>query len=262
MSDETTPAAQPPEVEEMWRQVLMGTRPELLRLRRIFIHIPSDPRCKMCSSPFHGVGGVFSRAVGHGPTRNPTMCKACSGGLRKHPGGAEIPLSVLFADVRGSTTVAEQMSATAYRNLLQGFYRLASDAITDHDGFVDKYLGDGVMALFIPAFTGEDHAGRAVAAAHALATAIAGMPEPRLPVGIGLHTGEAFVGVVGVGDEQDFSALGDVVNVAARLGSIAAAGEILASVTSAEAARVDLTALARRETELKGRVEPLEVVAL
>jgi len=249
--------------EKLWRDILTGQEPGLLRTRAIFNRIPSDPRCKMCASPFGGAGGALVRLLGHSRApRNPMMCWACARDLKKHPGGAEIDLSVLFADVRGSTTVAEHMSATAYKNLLHRFYRLASEAITTHDGIVDKYLGDGVMALFIPAFAGEDHASRAVEAARALRQTLTAMPEPRLPVGIGVHSGTAFVGVVGAGDDSDFSALGDVVNVTARLGSSAAAGEVLMSIATAEAARVPVETATRRQMELKGRSERLDTIAL
>lgn len=248
--------------EAMWRGVLLGTNPELSRARRFWKHVPSDPRCKMCWSPFAGWGGWLSRLTFHGPMpRNPTMCGLCSRELRKHPGGAEIELSVLFADIRDSTTVAETMAATAYRTLLQRFYAIASEAITTHDGIVDKFLGDGVMALFIPAFTGEAHAGRAVDAAQTLLRRIRKTPEP-LPVGIGVHTGTAFTGVVGTDDQRDFSALGDAVNVAARLGSVASADQILVSLSAARAAGLDTDAARVRSLALKGRQESLDVIQL
>jgi len=250
------------EDEALWRGVLLGTDPVLIKGRRFWMHVPSDPRCKMCFSPFSGVGGVWSRVTGHGPApRNPLLCGFCSRQLAKHPGGAEIELSVLFGDIRDSTTVAESMTATEYRTVLQRFYRIASEAITTHDGIVDKFLGDGVMALFIPAFTGESHAGRAIDSARALLSRIAEMPEP-LPVGIGVHTGTAFAGVVGTDEERDFSALGDAVNVAARLGSIANAGQVLVSLSAAQAAGLAFDGLIRQSVELKGRQESLDVVAL
>lgn len=252
-----------PSDEEAWRSVLLGTEPSLNRIRRVWRHVPSDPRCKLCWSPFGGLGSVISVLTGHrASTSNPTMCGPCTKALRGRPGGAEIPLSVLFADVRGSTGVAEAMTPTAYRNLLQRFYGLASEAITTHDGFVDKYLGDGVMALFIPAFAGEGHAGRAVAAAEALRRRLAEMPEPRLPVGVGVHTGTAFAGAIGSGHEIDFSALGDAVNVAARLGSEAPAGTILISADTAAADGRELPSTAHRSLSLKGRTEPIEVVEI
>lgn len=249
--------------EEMWRQVLTGTEAALVRWRRIAKHIPTEPRCKMCATPFGGPGGVLARLIGHAPMpRNPLLCKACSSTLVKHPGGAQIDVSVLFADVRGSTRLAEDRSAVEFRNLLQGFYATARDAITAHDGILDKFLGDGVMALFIPAFAGEAFASRAIDAGRALLRGVAAAPEPRLPVGAGIHNGMAFVGVVGSGADRDFSALGDVVNVAARLGSQAAAGELLVSTDAARAGGLTVDDTKIRTVEIAGREQPLEVLSL
>ena len=88
------------------------------------------------------------------------------------------------------------------------------------------------------------------------------MPEPRLPVGIGVHTGTAFAGAIGSGHEIDFSALGDAVNVAARLGSEAPAGTILISADTAAADGRELPSTAHRSLSLKGRTEPIEVVEI
>jgi adenylate cyclase len=110
------------------------------------------------------------------------------------------------------------------------------------------------MALFIPGFSGADHAAKAVDAARAI------LREVEVPVGIGVHTGAAWVGFVGGVDEVlDFTALGDAVNVASRLGSEAGAGEILMSALTATAAGVGTAALESRRLDLRGRSEPLDV---
>jgi adenylate cyclase len=181
--------------------------------------------------------------------------------FEKHPGGAEIEVSVLFADVRGSTGLAEATSPAKFRKQLQAFYDVAWKAIPNWDGIIDKFLGDGVMALFIPAIAGEMHAARAIAAGQELIAGVASLPEPRLPVGAGIHSGVAYVGIVGSAQDRDFSALGDVVNVAARLGSEANAGELLVSSDAARAAAVASDATAHL-ISLKGRHEPLEVISL
>ncbi len=215
----------------------------------------------MCGSPFGGLAGHALRALWHAPMpRNPLLCRACHKDVVKHPGGAQIDVGVLFADVRGSTGLAESMTPVEFHRLLQGFYRAASRAITDHDGIVDKFLGDGVMALFIPAFGGEGFIGRAVEAGRALMRMVNEGPEPRLPIGAGVHSGLAYVGVVGVDQEKDFSALGDVVNVAARLGSQAAAGELLVSVDAARAAGLAIGDGAVSTVAIAGRNQPLEVL--
>ena len=261
------PDAQPlvdPANTEEWRSMLMGTDPNLATLRRRFSRLPSDPRCKMCAAPFRGPGKLLTRLMMHGPsTSNPLLCSLCFGQLRAHPGGAEIEISVLFADIRGSTGIAERTSAGEFRQLVQRFYHRAAKAINEHYGTVDKFLGDGIMALFIPVMSGDRHAIRAIEAGEALLQAVGDreLVAGGVQVGVGVHTGEAFVGTVGVEDRLDFTALGDTVNVAARLGSDAGAGELLVSgVAWSASGRAD--AAERRHLTVKGRAEPLEVVVL
>src|SRR4029078_5802292 len=170
MSD---PSSVPPEgersVTEIWRSVLTGEDPSLPALRRRFRRIPSDPRCKMCAAPFRGPGKLITRLMMHGQSSsNPMLCNLCFGNIRKGPGGAEIEISVLFADIRGSTGIAERTSAGEFRRLVQQFYRRASKAIPPHERGVHKFLGDGIMALFIPVVTGDQHAIRAIEAGEAV----------------------------------------------------------------------------------------------
>jgi adenylate cyclase len=174
--------------------------------------------------------------------------------VSKHPGGAEIEISVLFADVRGSTGIAERMPAEEFSRLMARFYRAAADVIDESDGIVDKFAGDSAVALFIPGFAGDDHAADAVAAAQSLIEQTGNDgPDPWIPIGVGVHTGRSFVGAVGEGDIRDFTALGDTVNTAARLSGLAGAGEILISAEAATAGGLETTVLERRTLELRGR---------
>ena len=259
------PARLPPEEEAQWRALLEGTEPSMQALRRRWRRIPTGPRCKVCSAPFHGVGKVLTRVVMHGQsTANPTMCQMCFGSLADHPGGAELDISIVFADIRGSTAIAERIGPARFREALQEFYRLAARSIETHDGFVDKYLGDGVMALFVPVLTGERHGERALAAAIDLVGRVerSGLTASGIRVGAGVHSGRVFVGVLGSGDKLDFSALGDPVNVAARLGALAAPGEILASREIWIAADPATLAGDPRRVDIAGRLEPLDIVAI
>ena len=237
-----------------WRDTLLGVHPELVRLRRWFRHLPSDPRCKMCLSPQGGIGGPIVNLFGFGRyPRNPQLCNSCFRSAQKHPGGATIEITALFADIRGSTGLAERVGASAYSAAVADYVRVASEAIRRPGGLVDKLLGDGVMALFIPGFAGADHAAKAVDAARTILRMVS------LPVGVGIHTGPAWVGFVGgVEDVLDFTALGDAVNVASRLGSDAAAGEILMSAATASSAELATDGLEARHLELRGRTEPLD----
>jgi adenylate cyclase len=134
------------------------------------------------------------------------------------------------------------------------FYGAAAGAVDEWDGIVDKFLGDGAVALFIPGFAGSDHAADAIAAGRGLLEKTGNDgPEPWIPVGGGVHTGKSFVGSVGEGDARDFTALGDTVNTAARLTDLAGPGEILISAEAAASGGLDTNGLERRTLELRGR---------
>lgn len=252
------------ETDEFWRDFLTRGDGKERRLRQIFRHIPQGPRCRLCAAPFAGVGAPFMRLIGKRPsTQNPTMCGTCFEFTARHHGGAEIECSFLFADIRGSTALAEGMSATSFRGLLDRFYSTASAVVFDHDGSVDKFVGDELVAMFYPLLSGDRHAARAIEAAQALlaATGHADTAGPWVPLGAGVHTGPAWVGAVGDATHVELTALGDTVNTTARLASVASAGEILVSVAAADAAGLD-RGLERRSLDLKGKELPTEVVVL
>src|ERR1700693_1573569 len=102
--------------DEMWEAVLSGTNPWLRFGRSVFQHLPSPPRCKLCNAPFSGVGGWLMKLIGKSPwERNPRYCRFCIAvGPKRGPGGVEIECSLLFADVRGSTSLAERLSPREY----------------------------------------------------------------------------------------------------------------------------------------------------
>jgi adenylate cyclase len=246
--------------EEMWKQMLTGNYPRLHRMRRMWGALPSSPRCKLCNAPFRGPGGALMRAIGYGPSRlNPRLCKWCIRAIHKQPGGAEIEISVLFADVRGSTAIAERMPPEEFSRLMARFYGAAAGVIDEWDGIVDKFVGDAAVALFIPGFAGSDHAAHAIAAARRLLEQTGNDGgEPWISVGAGVHTGKTFVGAVGEGDVRDFTALGDTVNMAARLTGLAGAGEILISAEAADAGSLETKGLERRTLELRGREQTVD----
>jgi adenylate cyclase len=228
-------------------------------MRRISRAIPSDPRCKLCDTPFGAPGNVM-RFIGFGPSRlNRRICSGCIHALEKRPGGAEIELSLMFADVRGSTGLAERMSAAEFSRLMARFYGAAAEVVDRRNGIVDKFVGDQAMALFIPGFAGTDHATDAIEAAHELLDATGHAEgDPWIPVGAAVHTGLAFVGSVGEGDAFDFTALGDPVNTAARMAASAGIGEILVSREAAQAAGLETAGLESRTLELRGRAETVD----
>lgn len=191
--------------------------------------LPSDPRCRLCRAPYGGIGGRIMRRVGFGPSRkNPGLCNTC---FEKAPlGGVEMEIGVLFADVRGFTSLAEDMAPNEVAELLNRFYRSAAGILT-RSAIIDKLVGDEVMALYLPLLLAERWEEEMLRDASDLLTAVGfgSSAEPWLQLGIGLDIGRAFVGNVGADDVKDFTALGDVVNTAARLQSSAAAGQIVMS---------------------------------
>jgi adenylate cyclase len=254
--------------EDAMRGFLSGDDPGLARVRRVMRHIPHGPNCKLCAAPFEGPGGAVLRHVGFARfPGNPDICGSCIKSLNKLGVlGAEIPVSLLFADIRGSTGIGERSSPTEFRAFLDRFYRLSSRAILEHDGIVDKFVGDEVIGLFFRGISGTDHAAAAIAAARALLGAVghadASASGP-IPVGAAVHTGDAFVGSTGAGGAvSDFTALGDVVNTTARLASEAAAGELLVSIEAARAGNLDTASMEHRTLSVRGRSDAVEVVAL
>jgi adenylate cyclase len=240
--------------------MLTGDFPRLQRMRRIWGVLPSPPRCKLCNAPFRGPGGVVMRAIAYGPSPlNRRLCKWCIRSVHKYPGGAEVEISVLFADVRGSTAIAERMPPEEFSRLMARFYGAAAGVVDESDGIIDKFVGDGAVALFIPGFAGSDHPAAAIAAARGLLEETGNDgPEPWIPIGAAVHTGRSFVGSVGEGDARDFTALGDTVNTAARLTDLAGAGEILISAEAATAGGFETEGLERRTLELRGRDQSVD----
>jgi len=250
------------------RGFLSGEFQGLKRARGVMRRLPRGPHCKFCAAPFEGPAGAVLRHVGFARyPGNPAICSSCIKGLNKvGVFGAEIPVSLLFADIRGSTGIGERSGPTEFRAYLDRFYQHASRAILDNDGMVDKFVGDEAIGLFFTGISGTAHAAAAIRAARALLDAVGrtdGSQSGPIPVGAAVHTGDAFVGSTGVGVAvNDFTALGDVVNTTARLASEAAAGELLVSIAAARAGGLDSPSLEHRTLRVRGRIDAVEVVAL
>jgi adenylate cyclase len=162
--------------------------------------------------------------------------------------------------------MAEQMSDSEFGELMHRFYRAATDVLVASAAYVDKSAGDQVFGIYLPVFAGGDHARAAIEAGESIlrATGHADSDGPWLPVGAGVHTGTAFFGTV-VGPDgavSDMTALGDDVNVAARLSSAARTGEVLATDVTWAAAGLDTAGTKRRRLTLKGKSKPVPARAL
>jgi adenylate cyclase len=253
-----------PDQDAFWREYLTRGSSLERRVRRVFRLLPHEPRCQLCAAPFAGPAAPFMKALGKRPAHmNPHMCEQCFTFMARHHGGAEIEASFLFADIRGSTTLAERMSPGDFRALLDRFYVTASAVVFANDGAVDKFVGDEVVAMFFPLTSGPGHARHAVEAATALlrATGHADADGPWVPVGAGVHTGPAWVGAVGDESHTEITALGDTVNTTARLASTAAAGEVLVTTAAARAAGLE-PAAEHRSLSLKGKELETDVEVL
>jgi adenylate cyclase len=222
---------------------------------RLMSRLPGDPRCAVCRAPYGGFGGRIMGRLGFAPSRkNPRLCGTC---FEKAPmGGVEMEVGILFADVRGFTSLAERQAPDAVAALLNRFYATAVDVFCEH-AIIDKLVGDQVMALYLPHIFPGKPADHMLTDARALLTAAGyGGARPWVELGIGLDFGTAYVGNVGSGEVKDFTAIGDVVNTAARLQAAAASGEIVMSSRVHDHAGEHAAGAEPRELSLKGKSEP------
>jgi Adenylate cyclase, family 3 (some proteins contain HAMP domain) len=223
---------------------------------RLLRALPSSPRCGICGAPFAGFGSRLVGPLGYRPSRkSPNLCATCVEAAP--PGGMTTEAGVLFADLRGFTRMSEQSSPEAMSALLRRFYACAEDVLFP-EAIIDKLIGDEVMALYLPMF-GRFEEAAPVMIDHAREllreVGYGGGRRPFAEVGVGIDYGEAFVGNVGRRSLTDFTAIGDVVNVASRLQGEAKGGEIIASARLVD--RLGEIPGERLELELKGKAEPV-----
>jgi adenylate cyclase len=170
-----------------------------------------------------------------------------------------------MADVRGYTQLTEGLTPLEVTNVVNRFYEAGSEALLSSDGLLGQIEGDLVMALYVPGLAGKhDYPRKSVEGAMGLLRAVGyGQPEGNwLSVGVGIATGEEFVGNVGGGGYKDFTAIGDVTNTCARLSSKAAAGEILVDAATYRDVADHYPQAEGRMLELKGKSAPVEAYAI
>jgi adenylate cyclase len=257
------------QIKEAWLSYLtQGEMPAYMQapwferkvFRPLIKNLPRSPRCDICYIPFHGVGGNLSRIFWKAePSKlNPHICNLCENFAQKYHGGVEIEISMMFVDVRGSVTLAENTPLNDYRNLINRFYRAVTEEFYRSYGFVEKLIGDEVAGFFVPGFAGKNHAKVAIETGQRILKTMGygSLSGSWLPIGIGINTGIAYVGsVTPQGGGADIAMLGDSVNTTARLTSLAGAGEIIISDSSLQASKLSTDGMELRNLKLKGKSE-------
>lgn len=227
--------------------------------RRLFALMPSPWRCKFCNAPFRGPYAGTMRRIGYTPSRkNPLICARC---IERAPeGGAVVPVTILFADVRGYTSLCEQMTPAEVTEFVNRLYETASSALLAQEGLLGQVVGDEVEGLFVPGLAGPHYRQKAVEAARSLLRAVRYTESPAgmLEVGIGIASGEEFVGNVAGGGYKDFAAVGDVTNTAARLTTAAKSGEIVVDAETYCGVERGYPDARQQRLRLKGKREPVE----
>lgn len=182
-------------------------------------------------------------------------------------GGVNQKITVLFADIRGFTALSENANPEKVVSLLNRFFSTMTDVIFEHGGTLDKYIGDGLMAIFGAPTASEEDALNAVKAAVTMQKRLCTLNDElraegygQISMGIGLHTGEATIGYIGSDKRSEYTAIGDTVNLASRLESNAAGGEILMSDATAEASGNRVPVTAREPLTVKNRTQPVNVL--
>jgi adenylate cyclase len=223
--------------------------------------------------PLHGAPSLPFRAFGIRPSRmNPNTCTVCELMFTRvmKARNITIDVSVLFADLRGYTSLSRTLPPDTCSSLLDAFYDEAATAIWEHDGLLNKTIGDAVMAIFNFPMQHDDHPDRAVLAAReihrrcderqeALLAEIPGLTGTELGIGIGIDAGEVNFGEFGR-SHRDLTAIGTVVNTASRAESTAAPGQTL--VTQAVRDRSDGVDGTARAYRLKGFDAPVLLYAV
>lgn len=252
------------ENEAMWQAFLAEGKGE--KGRAVLRALPSEPRCMMCHSPFEGLGGHLMPLLGRGRSReDPRFCNACIVYGRDHPGGAHVDLAMVFADVRGSTPLAERLGDQVFSDLINRFFRISAKALVRRGALLGRLAGDEAIGFFVPGIAGGEYAKSALDSAQdlLLATGHADDEGPWIPVGAGVHAGRSYVGLVGAPDgAMELTALGDDINVGARIAEAAGTGELLASLQLCRLAGVEVDDLEHRDLSLKGKEDTLEVVVI
>jgi adenylate cyclase len=217
-----------------------------------------EPQCLVCGTALAGPLGALFRVFGiQRSSRNPNLCNRCNTHAEE---GRLVNLTVLFADLTSFTELTHDLGPERTHEVVDAFLRSATYALVKHGAFIDKYIGDAVMAFFNVPIRYDDHSARAVAAALEIQAELPALSERfgiDLRSSIGIASGWARVGRLGSGDGRDYTAIGDVVNLAARLESQARPGEVLVHGEVYEQVAAEFPAVPAEQLQLKGFADPV-----
>src|SRR5919106_4576877 len=220
-------------------------------------------QCSVCGTLLSGAMSVVFRSFGiRRSPRNPNICTRCSTHVEE---GRLVEVTVLFADLSSFTELTHELGPERTHEVVDAFLRMATDLLVSHGAFIDKYIGDAVMALFNVPIRHADHARRAIIAATELRSVLESLGQRfHLPLeaSVGIASGWARVGRLGSADSKDYTAIGDVVNLAARLQGKANAGEILIGEESYVKHSGEFPEAAPERLMLKGFREPVQAYRL
>ncbi len=254
------------ENDEIWHQLFAEGNAVLDKGRALLGKIPAESRCMFCHGPFDGAGGRLMSMIGRGQSsQQPHVCESCVKQGDRHPGGTHVDIATVFADMRGSTPTAERIGDQAFTQLINRFYRTSSKVLVEGGALLGRLAGDQAIGYFVPGMAGPDYAQAALDSAVELLRATGHTSEdgPWIPLGVGVHVGNAYVGLLGEdGGSKDMTALGDDINVGARLADNAGVGEVLVSLQLAKKIGMDTATLENRELQLKGKATPFKVAVI
>jgi adenylate cyclase len=179
-------------------------------------------------------------------------------------GGKRVDITVLFADIRGFTSYSENLSPEQLVSILNRYLAAGAEAVLDEEGTVDKFLGDAVMAWYNAPIPQPDHTLRAVRSALKLRDRVAELhkvlpPDSRLAFGIGIHYGDAVLGLIGTEKRLDYTAIGDCVNTTRRLQENAGKNQIVISEVAYQRVKDLINVQQMEPMQVKGKKEPIPV---
>ena len=214
--------------------------------------------CLVCGTALAGPLGALFRVFGiRRSSRNPNICSRCNTHAEE---GRLVNLTVLFADLSNFTELTHELGPERTHEVVDAFLRGATYALVKHGAFIDKYIGDAVMAFFNVPIRYDDHSARAVAAALEIQAELPALSKRfgiDLRSSIGIASGWARVGRLGSADGRDYTAIGDVVNLAARLEAQARPGEMVVHGDVYQQVAAEFPAVPAEALQLKGFTDPI-----